>query len=230
MEIPHIPHLSSFRLCQIFSGFDYTNLLGHSHFLQTNQAHLRDLEIRSSHPWYSHCPPATPEAWFKQAWCHIPLPQLRSLTLFLSQFPRHDATAATSYLVQFSQTLTTLSLKPCRFSYEAASLLFPQLVAVRTLEIFVWAMSRDLLQLFARHMPKLHSLKLNAGYYSPEKDTKITACLRIPRFCEVMKSDHFPDWQLHNFQFEPFSILHLDIRVELLGAVRVAFPRIQDFF
>jgi hypothetical protein len=174
MKVPHIPRLSSFRLRQVFSGLDFTKLSGHHHFLQTNQAHLRDLDM-SFPTWYP-----TVEVWFMQAWCRVRLPQLRSLTLFLPNFPGQDATAAMPYLVQYSRTLTALSLKTCRFSYEVASILLSQLGAVRTLELYVWAMSPDLLQQFVIHIPKLHSLKLNANYYSLEKDTQVreTDCIR----------------------------------------------------
>ena len=123
--------------------------------------------------------PPTLEGWFMQPWCHVLLPQLRSLTLSLPQSPGHDATTAIPYLAQYSRTLTTLSLKPCRFSYEGVSVLLPQLHAVRTLELFVWAISPDLLQLFAKHLPKLHSLGLDGEYYSPEKDTRVIA--RVPK-------------------------------------------------
>jgi hypothetical protein len=38
----------------------------------------------------------------------------------------------------------------------------------------------------------------------------------------------FPDWQLHSFQFEPFSKLHLDKQAELLDAMGASFPQIQN--
>ena len=105
------------------------------------------------------------------AWCHVCLPKLCSLSLTLSQYPEYDARGAAPYLLRYTQTLTTLSLKLCRFSYEAASVILPELGAgvLRTLELFVWAMSPDLLQLFAQHMPNLYSLQVHAKYYSPEK-------------------------------------------------------------
>jgi len=86
------------------------------------------------------------------AWCHVRLPKLCSLSLTLSQYPEHDARGAAPYLLRHTQTLTTLSLKRCRFSF--------------------WAMSPDFLQLFAQHMPNLYSLQVHAKYYSPEKDAQ----------------------------------------------------------
>jgi hypothetical protein len=171
-EIPHIPRLSGFRLNQPFTSSDRTELSGHHRFLQTHQAHLLDLDMKFV-PWYSLCPKT--ETWFAQAWCHVPLPKLRSLSLTLPQIPDHDARGATPCLLQYTQTLTTLSLKPCRFSYEAASVFLPQLGVgvLRTLELYVWVMSPDLLQLFAQHMPNLQSLKLNVKYYSSEKYAKV---------------------------------------------------------
>ena len=171
-EIPHIPRLSGFSLNQTFTSSELTALSGHHRFLQTHQSHLLDLNMKFT-PWYSLCP--TTETWFTQAWCRVRLPQLRSLSLTLPQRPEHNAGGATPYLLQYTQTLTTLSLKPCRFSYEAASVFLPELGVgvLRTLELFVWAMSPDLLQLFAQYMPNLYSLKVNAKYYSPDRDTQV---------------------------------------------------------
>ena len=247
-EIPHIPRLSGFSLNQTFTSSDPTALSGHHHFLQTHQSHLLDLNMKFI-PWYSLCP--TTETWFTQAWCRVCLPKLRFLSLTLPQHPEHDARGAAPYLLQYTQTLTTLSLKPCRFSYEAASVFLPELGVgvLRTLELFVWAMSPDLLQLFAQHMPNLYSLKLNAKYYSPEKDTRVAAAeltsrvcslflydvmigvteylIFLSKFCQAMKLVFFPDWKLHSFQFDTFLIkLYPD---ELLLAMETALPRVQSF-
>lgn len=172
-EIPHIPRLSGFHLNQPFTSSDPTEISGHYRFLQTHQAHLLDLDMKFR-PWeYSLCP--TTETWFTQAWFHVHLPKLRSLSLTLPQPPNYPSREATPCLPQYTRTLTALSLKPCRFSYTAASVLLPQLGAgvLRTLELFVWVMSPDLLQLFAQHIPNLQSLKLNAKYYSSEKYPKV---------------------------------------------------------
>jgi hypothetical protein len=249
-EIPHIPRLSGFGLSQVFTSSDPAALSGHHRFLQTHQSHLLDLNMKFT-PWHSLCP--TTETGFTQAWCHVRLPKLRSLSLTLPQYPEHDPRGVTPYLLQFTQTLTTLSLKPCRFSYEAVSILLPGLGAgvLRTLELFVWATSPDLLQLFAQHMPNLCSLKLNAKYYSPEKDTRVAAAeltvltLRVCslslydvaicvaeyriflwKFCQAMKLVCFPDWKLYSFQFDTLIKLYPD---ELLLAMETALPRVQSF-
>jgi hypothetical protein len=251
-EIPHIPRLSGFGLSQNSSltSSDPTALSGHHHFLQTHQSHLLDLNMKFT-PLYSPSP--TTETWFTQEWCHVRLPKLCSLSLTLPQPPEHDARGAAPYLLQYTQTLTTLSLKPCRFSYEAASVLLPELGAgvLRTLELFVWAMSPDLLQLFAQHMPNLYSLKVNAKYYSPERDAQVAwgaerislvrslslsgvaICVadRISnfswKFCQAMKLVSFPDWKLDNFQWDPYLVPHLD---ELFLAMVTALPRVQSFW
>jgi len=248
-EIPHIPRLSSFGLNQTFTSSDTTVLSGHHRFLQAHQSHLLDLNMKFT-PWYSLCP--TTETWFTQAWSQVHLPKLCSLSLTLPQYPEHDARGATPYLLQYTQTLTTLTLKPCRFSYKAASVLLPQLGAgvLRTLELYFWAMSPDLLQLFAQHMPNLYSLKVNAKYYSPKKDTQVAWGERIARvrssslydvaicvadrisnfpwkFCQAMELVCFPDWKLHSFQWEPFLFPYLD---ELRLAMTTALPRVQSFW
>jgi len=247
-EIPHIPRLSGFGLSQTLTSSDPTAHSGHHRFLETHQSHLLDLNMKFTPWYYSLCP--TTETWFTQAWSHVRLPKLRSLSLTLPQYPEHDARGAAPYLLQYTQTLTTLNLKPCRFSYEAASVLLPQLGAgvLRILELFVLAMSPDLLQLFAQHMPNLYSLKLNAKYYSPEKDTRVAAAeltsqvcslslydvmiyvaeylIFLRKFCQAMKLVCFPDWKLHSFQFDTWIKLYPD---ELLLAVDTALPRVQIF-
>jgi hypothetical protein len=152
----------------------------------------------------------------------------RSPTLFRTQFPRHDAAAATPRLIQYSGTLKTLGLKTCCFSYDAASVLLPRLGAVRTLELFFWAMSPDLLHLFAEYLPKPHSLRRNAGQYSrvddriPQATSSFIFIVLNPHFsfksCKALKSVRFPDWQHHYFQFELLIRLHVGSRIQLLGA------------
>ena len=180
----HMPRLNSLNISHHFRSLKLTSLIGHHQFLKVHQSQLQHLTFETQ----SFCSDMEiTDEFFNQEWCHVLLPELRSLSFSLSGFRVSCEAAAIPYFQRHISTVKSLTILALYFSYDqvASILMGPkqggyQLTALRTLNIQIWCFSPALLSLLADQAPQLRSLKLYVCVIGPDKQPESFASNRVP--------------------------------------------------
>ncbi|KAF8956373.1 hypothetical protein BDZ97DRAFT_1958507 [Flammula alnicola] len=201
------PHLTSLAITvpleYLYRNDLHTPVINHSDILQ-------ELKIGFYKPFLSDDVPITPDQLFSLPIFLVPLPELKSLDLELWSWPQTERRSVSrnlvDYLLPMNQSLTTLILRYCLFSFDELQALldlsknsFPQLLH---LQIYVCYLSADIFDLLAVRLPQLSHLHISfdmlGDNLSDSTNSLNTYSTNVHVFNMNMKLRQYTNWSLRH--------------------------------
>ncbi|KAF9458158.1 hypothetical protein BDZ94DRAFT_143841 [Collybia nuda] len=216
--LQHFPHLRRLKLDFWFASPQQTCTAGLQHALELHTDSLQDLNLNFTVvKHYSFAPP--PAQWFQQKFLRVPLPNLQSLELGMTDLVV-DADRTAGYLKQYKNTIKTLVLQSQPFSLHEVDVivsLFTKTDSLRTLNISVIEFCPALLDLLSTKLPSLRRLEVEFDYFSPGLEgidpphISLGASGPYSQFCNVMDGRSYPSWKIRYLNVIPSDYIVGDV-------------------
>ncbi|TFK33986.1 hypothetical protein BDQ12DRAFT_657405 [Crucibulum laeve] len=232
-DLVYMPRLTKFSVSQLFVSMDQTDTAGLARFLDMHGRNLRDLNVQ----FYTKkaTPAKFPEQteWFAQPFYSVVLPRIEALSLGLLDFPAWSLHGTTSYISQFRDTLSSLSIKNIKLSYEEVESLITVVaptpnVKMRHLTLVLRHISPQLFNILSLKLPDLEELSLKFDKIIPREGIPVSSADRAPAFCEEIAKHSYSKWKLARLNLGLISAKE-ETKGQCRAALATALSSVQSF-
>ncbi|KAF9458167.1 hypothetical protein BDZ94DRAFT_144589 [Collybia nuda] len=230
-----LSNLKKVKIDYRFTSLEQTETAGLHHFLHIHSPSLQELDLHFRPANDIHIGNPLPCRWFQQDFLRVQLPNLQSLDLGMEYFAA-DLHRTAGYLKQYQNSLTYLSLRSVAFTLSELSTLldvFSGTECLRKLDVNVFHLSPELLDLLEGKVPSLYHLELGFDRFSSALELAyfpviLESFKQLSLFCEALHTHKYLDWKLRHLHIHPLGRILGDM-TKCQVAISEALPDLETF-